>query len=70
MEEPIKYNKDTDQWIKDIVHEYISLWLSEFGIEGCIELIERFQSLSYIHYYNEDLKSRGINVKIKEKTNE
>ena len=67
MEEPIKYNKDNDQWIRDIVHSYISTWLNSYGIEGCVELIERFSYLPYSHYYNDDLKARGINIKIKEK---
>jgi len=63
------YNfEDNDYWIKDTVHDYITKWLNEYGIEGTIEMIERFQYLNYIHYYNDDLKARGINVKIKEKS--
>jgi hypothetical protein len=66
MEEPIKYDKDNDQWIREIVHEYISTWLNSYGIEGCCELLERFQYLSYSHYYIDDLRARGIYFKFKE----
>lgn len=42
------------------VDKNIEEYLNSLGIEGTIELIERNKSLPYIHYFQDNLRKRGI----------
>lgn len=43
--------------------EYINKWISELGLEGCIELVERNYNQACFRIYKEILEKRGFEIK-------
>jgi hypothetical protein len=43
--------------------EYINKWITELGLEGCIELVERNCEQSCYRIYKEILEKRGLKLK-------
>jgi hypothetical protein len=59
--------KNLDEIVKFDIYKkaeaYLNKWVTEMGLEGCIELVERHKDQSCYRIYKEILEKRGLKIK-------
>ena len=61
--EVLNLNEIMEKDLYKRAEEYITKWTAEFGLEGCIELVERNKNQACYRIYKEILEKRGFKIK-------